>query len=93
MAVNICEALKKGIVNVSTLLIHFRPLSEMSNYKDFKYFHVCKCDKSVKRETLFFIPLKYSSQMNKLDFITQYKRHTVITQMNFDDVNYFNCIN
>lgn len=56
MVVNICETLPKGINKcLNIILIHFRP---MSNYKGFKYFHLCKCDKSVKKKTVLFFPLK-----------------------------------
>lgn len=68
MVVNICEALPKRIVNVSTLLIHFRPCK----LQGFECIHVCKCDKSVKRKTVKQFYLFLSNEMIKFDFIINY---------------------
>lgn len=81
MVVNICEALPKSIVNVSTLLIHFRPCK----LQGFECIHVCKCDKSVKRKTVKQFYLFLSNEMIKIDFITQHWQHTIVSQMNLYD--------
>lgn len=81
MVVNICEALPKSIVNVLTLLIHFRPCK----LQGFECIHVCKCDKSVKRKTVKQFYLFLSNEMIKIDFITQHWQHTIVSQMNLYD--------